>query len=236
MPDPDRIHAAHEALSEALARRLAPLLPRLREEGHVPGLYDPGAEAAGRRSLGQAALGLLTRLDGGEAARAQLEGASNMTEEVGALSCLLAVGAGEAEAHSFHDRWREEQLVIDKWFALQVARAAPDRAAPVAARLTEHPGFDMRPNRFRAVLGALAGHPAGFHAADGAGYRLLADWLIRIDPLNPQAAARLTGAFETWRRYDPGRQALMAEALARVAAQPGLSRDVREMVERIRGA
>ena len=233
-PDPDRIHGAHEALTAALAERLAPLLPGLREEGHVPGPYDPGAEAAGRRALGQAALWLLTRLDGGEAARRQLDRAANMTEEVGALSALLAVGRGEEEAERFHRRWRDEQLVIDKWFALRVSRAAPARAATLAAELTGHPDFDMRPNRFRAVLGALAAHPAGFHAADGSGYRLLADWLIRIDAQNPQAAARLAGAFETWRRYDAGRQALIAEALGRIAARPGLSRDTAEMVARIR--
>ena len=235
-PDPDRIHAAHEALTLALARQLEALLPRLLDEGWVPGPYDPGAEAAGRRALGQAALWLASRLDGGEAAQAALGRARTMTEEIGALSCLLAVGRGGEEVRRFHGRWAGEPLVIDKWFALQVARAAPERAAETAARLTEHPDFDLRPNRFRAVLGTLAAHPAGFHAADGTGYRLLADWLIRIDSRNPQAAARLMGAFETWRRYDAGRQALMAEALERIAALPDLSRDLREMVERIRSA
>ena len=235
-PDPDAVHAAHEALTLALAERLADLLPRLMEEGRVPGPYDPGAEAAGRRSLGQAALWLVTRLDGGEAARAQVAAATNMTEEVGALSCLLSIGAGEAEAERFRERWEADPLVIDKWFALQVARAAPERAAETARRLTERPEFDLRPNRFRAVLGALAGHPAGFHRADGSGYRLLADWLIRLDPVNPQTAARMTGAFETWRRHDEGRRALAAEALDRILAEPGLSRDSREMVERIRAA
>ena len=236
VPDPDAIHAAHEALTEALARRLADLLPRLVEEGRVPGPYDPGAEAAGRRSLGGAALWLLTRLDGGEAARARFDAAANMTEEIGALSCLLSVGRGGPEAERFHDRWEADQIVIDKWFALQVARAAPERAAETAERLTEHPAFDLRPNRFRAVLGSLAGHPAGFHAAGGQGYALLADWLLRLDPINPQAAARMTGAFETWRRYDPRRRGLMADALDRILAAPGLSRDSREMVERIRAA
>ena len=235
-PDPDPIHAAREALTDALAGRLASALPRLREEGRTPGPFDPGAEPAGRRALGNAALWLLSRLDGGAAAREQFEAAPNMTEEVGALSSLLAIGRGEAEAERFHRRWSDDPLVIDKWFALQVARAAPERAVGTAARLTEHPQFGLRPNRFRAVLGALAGHPAGFHAADGSGYRLVADWLIRMDPVNPQTAARLAGAFETWRRYDDHRQALAREALDRVAAEPELSRDTREMVERIRAA
>ena len=92
------------------------------------------------------------------------------------------------------------------------------------------------PNRFRSVLGALAGNPAGFHDPSGAGYALLADWLIRLDPVNPQTTARMTTVFETWRRYDADRQALIAEQLDRIAATPGLSRDTAEMVGRIRGA
>ena len=235
-PDPEGIHAAHEGLTLALARRLSGVLPALRERGRVPGPFDPGAEPAGRRALGQAALWLLTRLDGGDAARDQFESASNMTEEVGALSCLLAIGAGEAEAARFHERWREDALVTDKWFALVVARSAPERAAETAAALTRHPEFGLRPNRFRAVIGTLAAHPAGFHAAGGAGYRLVVDWLLRMDAVNPQTAARMAGAFETWRRYDEGRRALMAEALDRIAREPDLSRDTREMVARIRTA
>lgn len=234
-PDPDAIHAAREALTRALAERLADRLPRLRAEGHVPGPYDPGAGPAGRRALGLAALSLLSRLDGGEAARAQFADATNMTEEQGALAILLRIGRGEAEAERFHARWRGEVLVIDRWFALQVANAAPERAPETAAALAAHADFDLRPNRFRAVWGSLAGHPAGFHRADGAGYALLADWLIRLDPVNPQATARLLGAFETWRRYDAGRRAHAARALERIAARADLSRDSREMVERIRG-
>ena len=234
-PDPDAIHAAREALLTALARRLADLLPRLLEEGTVPGPYDPGAGPAGRRSLGQAALSLLARIDGGAAARERFAAASNMTEEVGALSALLSVGEGREEAERFHARWRGDALVTDKWFALLVARAAPSEAAATAARLTEHPDFDLRPNRVRAVLGTLGAHPAGFHAADGAGYALLADWTIRLDRTNPQLAARGLGAFETWRRYDPERRARAEAALDRIAEGPNLSRDCREKVERMRG-
>jgi aminopeptidase N len=115
--------------------------------------------------------------------------------------------------------------------------ATPDAAAGVAERLTRHPDFTMKnPNRFRATLGALSGAPAGFHHASGAGYALLSDWLIRLDPLNPQTTARMCSAFETWRRYDPARQALIRAQLERLAAVPGLSRDTGEMVSRILGA
>ena len=78
-------------------------------------------------------------------------------------------------------------------------------------------------------------HHAGFHAADGSGYRLLTDWLIRLDPVNPQTTARMCSAFQTWRRYDADRQAIVAAELDRILSRDGLSRDTREMITRIRG-
>ena len=123
---------------------------------------------------------------------------------------------------------------MDKWFAVQVAMAAPEAAAATVERLTARPDFDMKnPNRFRAVLGALTANHAGFHHDSGAGYRTLADWLIRLDPLNPQTAARMSTAFETWPRYDADRQGMIRAELGRILASPGLSRDLSEMATRM---
>ncbi|MFA5539502.1 MAG: aminopeptidase N C-terminal domain-containing protein, partial [Gemmobacter sp.] len=109
-------------------------------------------------------------------------------------------------------------------------------AVEVADRLTRHPGFDWKnPNRFRAVIGALSANHAGFHRADGAGYEMVADWLIRLDPVNPQTAARMSTAFETARRYDADRQGLIRAELARILATRGLSRDLGEMAGRMLG-
>ena len=102
--------------------------------------------------------------------------------------------------------------------------------------LTRHELFDWKnPNRFRAVMGALAANHAGFHHASGAGYALLADWLIKLDPRNPQTAARMSTAFEAWRRYDATRQAQAKAALQRIMSTPNLSRDLTEMVGRMIG-
>ena len=126
---------------------------------------------------------------------------------------------------------------MDKWFSLQILESRPEETATIAETLTRHPDFTLRnPNRFRAVLGSLAAMPAGFHHVSGRGYRLLAEMLRALDPLNPQAAARMSAAFETWRRHDPARQALVAGELDRLLATPGLSRDMTEMLRRIRGA
>ena len=233
-PDPDAIWQAVETLRQALAEHLQDLLPRLAAETHVDAPYSPDAEQAGKRALGGAVLRLLTRLDGGKAAAAQYAKADNMTLQLSALGCLISAGKDEAEVQAFYDQWKHDRLVIDKWFGLQIMQATPEASVPTAKALTEHPDFNMKnPNRFRATLGALAGHHAGFHAADGSGYALLADWLIRLDPVNPQTTARMSTAFQTWTRYDAGRQAHARAALERIAATPGLSRDTTEMVQRI---
>ena len=233
-PDPQAIHDAADRLGAQMAAHMADLLPGLYAAMTVPGPYSPEAAAAGKRDLQGLALALLTRLDGGKAARAQFAAADNMTQQLTALSCLMARQMGDAESTAFHDQWRHDRLVMDKWFALSVSHARPEDAATRAAALTAHPDFNIRnPNRFRATFGALAGHAAGFHHAGGAGYATLADWLIRLDPINPQTTARMCAAFETWRRYDAARQAHARAALERILATPDLSRDTTEMASRI---
>jgi aminopeptidase N len=125
--------------------------------------------------------------------------------------------------------------VIDKWFAVQASATPPRDTVAAVEALTRHPDFEWKnPNRLRALLGAFStGNPAGFHAADGGGYRLLTDWLIRLDPLNPRTAARLVAAFGTWRSFDAGRQAHIRTELQRLGATPDLSRDTAEMVGRL---
>ncbi|MBJ6370009.1 aminopeptidase N [Sedimentitalea arenosa] len=236
-PDPDAIWQAGETLKQALAQHAQDVLPRILADCRIDGTYRPDPNQTGKRALGGAALALLTRLDGGAQAAAQFAEADNMTLQLSALSCLLSAQKGEAEVAAFYDQWKDDRLVIDKWFGLQVVQAAPDRAVGVAHALTEHPDFNWKnPNRFRATMGALSMNHAGFHAADGSGYALLADWLIRLDPVNPQTTARMCSAFQTWRRYDSGRQALIKAQLDRIMATPDLSRDTSEMITRIQGA
>ena len=236
VPDPDRIYAIRRAAALAIAQRLADALPALRDSAATPGAYSPDAAAAGRRSLSAALLRLQTFLDGGDAARAAYAAADNMTDRMAAFACLLDAGDKRVAA-SFESEWRHDRLVMDKWFMAQVAHAAPRDAVRVAEALTAHADFDAsNPNRFRAVIGGLTGgNPAGFHVLDGSGYAFVADWLLRLDGSNPQTAARMSQAFDGWRRMEPERQGLMRAQLDRIAAEPGLSRDLAEMVARMVG-
>ncbi len=236
-PDPLRIHTAVEALSLAIATHLRELNSELSARMRVTEPFEPNAEQAGKRALGLGLLALTTKLDKGVAAAKLYAKADNMTLKQGALACLLDAGNGKDELSRFYNDWHHDSLVMDKWFGMQVSHASPQNAVNTVKMLTEHPDFNWKnPNRFRAVFGALMMNPAGFHAPSGAGYDLLADWLIRLDPVNPQIAARMSTAYETWRRYDADRQGLMRGALERIADTPDLSRDTKEMVARILGA
>ena len=235
-PDPDAIHAARTRLATALAARHEATLTRLYDTMAVPGPYTPDADPAGRRALRLACLGLLSRIDGAARARALFASATNMTDMIGALVCLIEAGEAKDALAEFRARWQGDRLVMDKWFSVQLAQCPPDRAPALAKELAADPLFDWKnPNRFRALLGGLAANHAGFHQPDGAGYTFYADWLIRLDPVNPQTAARMSTAFETRARYDTDRRAKMRAALERISNTSGLSRDLSEMVLRLLG-
>ncbi|WP_282092240.1 aminopeptidase N [Epibacterium ulvae] len=237
VPDPQKIYDASETFTQTLAQALSDSLPRLYAATTVDGPYSPDAEGAGKRALNARILSLLTRLDAGEQAQRQFETADNMTLQYAALACLLKADKGADASASFFDQWQEDRLVMDKWFALQISCAEPEAAARIAKELTTHPLFTLKnPNRFRAVMGALSGHHAGFHQISGAGYTLLADNLIALDALNPQTTARMCAAFQSWPRYDTARQELIKGELQRIATTKGLSRDTNEMVTRILNA
>lgn len=233
-PDPLQIHRVRQDVRRRTAKALSDILPRLYADMQIQSPFAPDALQGGQRALGNAILMLLSERDGGAAAQAQFDGADNMTQQLAALGALLHIGKGDDAAARFHDQWQDDRLVLNKWFGIQITMAAPDVAVDTAARLTRHPDFLWKnPNRFRSVMGALAAHPAGFHRADGAGYALLADWLIRLDPLNPQTTARMVAGFDGLRRYDADRQALIRRELRRIADTKGLSPDTTEMVTRL---
>jgi aminopeptidase N len=237
VPDPLAIHDARRACEAEIGRALADRLARTYDAMVTGPDYSPEAGPAGQRSLRNTALRFLTAADGPARARAQFDSASNMTDQLAALACLIGTGDTSAAA-AFEAQWQGDRLVMDKWFTLQVSEAPPREAVARAAALTEHPLFDWgNPNRFRSLMGGLtAGNPAGFHDPSGAGYAFVADWLLKLDAKNPQTAARMSTTFETWRRYDADRQDLMRAALERVARAEGLSRDLSEMVGRMLAA
>jgi aminopeptidase N len=238
VPDPLAIYTARSQVSRAVAREMGDDLTRLYRDMTTPGPYSPDTDAAGKRALRAAVLDLITRRDGPNTAAQHFAQADNMTEKLAAFASLLRIGQGQDQVRAFYQDWRGNDLVIDKWFGLQASLALPNQAVATATKLAEHPDFDWKnPNRFRALIAGFAlMNPTGFHDPSGAGYRFLTDWLLRLDPVNPQTTARMCGAFETWRRYDDNRQGLINAQMLRLQAVPSLSPDTSEMLERILSA
>ena len=233
--DPDGIHTARIALVKAIAlahrERLAQLYEHMRDEDD----FSPDSKSAGRRALRNACLRYLTAEDDEAAAglaEAHYRSATNMTDMIAGLAALTRMESplrDTAFTH-FHDRFKSDPLVLDKWMGLQAGSPLPETPASVRA-LMKHPAFDMKnPNRVRALVGAFSGNHLRFHSANGDGYRLVGEVIRTLDPLNPQVAARLAGAFESWKRYDPARQALMKAELEKIHAMSGISPNLFEIV------
>ena len=234
VPDPTAIWQALETLKQSLAQKGQDTFQRLYAANSVTGTYSPNAVSNGKRTLQGRALSFINRLDGGKTAQTQYDAADNMTLQLDALACLISAGKGDDAVAAFYNQWQSDRLVINKWFGLQITQADPSNAAVTTERLAKHADFTLtNPNRFRSVFGAMSANPAGFHDVSGAGYELLADWLIKLDPLNPQTTARMCSAFQSWRRYDENRQRLMKSAMDRIIKTEGLSADTSEMIGRI---
>jgi aminopeptidase N len=239
--DPEAIHAARNTLIRSVAEAHGPTLTALYRKLESRGAFSPDAASAGRRALRNSALRFLTASDDAKAAELadlHYRTATNMTEMTAGLAALARMQdqcCAGAFAH-FHDRFRNDPLVLDKWMGLQAMSPRPDTVEQVRA-LMGHPVFSLKnPNRVRALVGAFAmGNPLKFHDRGGAGYRLVREVVQALDSINPQTAARMAAAFENWRRYDAQRQRLMRAELEALAAGAGLSANLYEMVSKMLG-
>jgi len=236
--DVDGIHAAREALRRAIATGLKDELLAVYHGNASNRPYAPDVVDAGQRRLRNTALSYLCTLDDPAMlalCTEQAETADNMTDRMGALDILKDIDApaGRGALDAFYARWQNDSLVVDKWLSLQAMSARPDTLQTVTA-LLDHDAFSMKtPNKVRALIGAFcSGNQLRFNAADGGGYRFLTDRVLALDPINPQVAARLVGAFGQWRRFDEDRQRLMREALKRIVNTEGLSPDVYEIASK----
>ncbi len=234
--DPQALHEARDALRARIAVHLGDLLRRLFGEMQNEGEFSPDAQAAGRRALGAACADMLSaepHADTLARLTSRDEAARTMTDMISGLNALISVGGStrdSAVAH-FHEAWRNEPLVMDKWFAAQARDSNPDALDRVIG-LTQNADFEpTNPNRLRALVSTFAHfNPARFHDPSGAGYRFLADQILAVDAFNPMTAARLIEPLGAWRRYKPELGALMRQELERIAAHPDLSKNVLELV------
>ncbi len=236
--DPDAIHMARRALRKHLAVRLRGELLVAYRTSTSSQPYSPDARSAGQRALRNLCLGYLMELEDAEVRQlcvAQFDAADNMTDSMAALTALANAEGNERipALQRFYERWKDEPLVLDKWFAVQSSSRLPDTLATVQKLMT-HPAFTMKnPNRVRSVISSFChGNQVRFNAADGSSYAFAANQIIALDPLNPQVAARLARCFDRWKKFDPARQDQARVALERIRETPQLSRDTFEIVTR----
>jgi len=234
--DPDAIHRAREALRALLGSELEGLW-RDAYASTAANRFEYSPAAKGARRLRSVALGYLFASGSGDApavALRQFTEADNMTDRQGALTALSSSTSDEREQalRHFYDRYRDNPLVLDKWFTTQALSTRED-TPEVVQGLARHPDFTLaNPNRLRALVGAFTANQRAFHRPSGEGYRFLADMILAVDKLNPQTAARLSPPLGRWRRFHEGRASLMRAELQRIVDTPGLSKDVFEQVSK----
>lgn len=234
----DAIHQAREWLRRTLAESLEPTLRQRYEALADAGAAGLDARSVGRRRLRNVLLGYLAALDdrrGLDTVVAHYDHAQNMTDTMAALGLLADSQASDAERRmeDFYERWRDDPLVVDKWFRVQAMSRRVDTLDQVR-RLMRHEAFARdNPNKVRALLGAFAqGNPVRFHEPSGAAYRFIADQVIELDGINPHVAASLVTPLSRWQRYDEQRRQLMYGELQRIHDRRSLSNHVHEIVRK----
>ena len=248
--DPQRIHVVREQMRQQLAAALHVDWAWAFEAHQLRQGFRPEPTQSGPRALANLALSMLVlqAVHCGDAvwpgrAYQRCKDASAMTDRFGALQALIGANAELADAalENFYLRFADDELVIDKWFALQAGANEPVGSSTGAGRvfqrvkaLTQHPSFSMKnPNRARSLISTFcARNPAAFHRSDAAGYVFWADRVIELDAINPQVAARVARAMDRWSTLAEPWCSAAREAVARVAAKPDLSSDVREIVSK----
>jgi len=235
--DPDALHEARKWVVRKLAETFKTELNSVYTATEFDGPYSPDADSIARRRMHNLCMGYLSSLEDDAAlamAQTQFANASNMTDSMAALGCLVELG-GEARkdalAH-FYAKWKDDVLVVNKWLAVQAGSSCADTLEQVQALLT-HEAFTLKnPNNVRALLRTFSANQVRFHAADGAGYTFLGDQVLALDKLNPQIASRIVAPFSTWKQFDENRQSLMKKQLVRIRDTDGLSKDVWEIVSK----
>jgi aminopeptidase N len=242
--DPQRVHAVCQAMQDELAARLFDDWVATWEGHQVVEGYSPDGKQSARRALANLALAMLVRnaTRSGDSvwpgkAFQRFKDAGNMTDRLGALGALVWAHSPLATPAlaRFHELFRNEALVVDKWFGLQARTPEKDgRVFANVKALLQHPDFSMHnPNRVRSLLLALCNfNPAAFHRTDAKGYLFWAEKVVELDAINPQVASRLARALDRWRLLAEPYRSAAREAIVRVAAKTDLSPDVREVVDR----
>lgn len=233
--DIDAVKEVRRVMRQAFADTYYSDLLKLYRDNQSSEPYSPDADSAAKRAVKNVALGYLALTFHKDLVWAQYQSADNLTDRLSALNILVNndLENKEEALADFYNRYKGDDLVLNKWFAIQ-AKCPKGDALAVVKGLINHPVFDYKnPNKVRAVIGAFSGNLGAFNRADGEGYRFFAGQCALIDKLNPHLSARLMTAFSKYRKFDEKHQVLAREAMAGLLAISDLSTNARETIERI---
>lgn len=239
--NPLAIRAAIRSLRDQLGRQFSHLIMRVFDDNVPNSVYSPNPTDAGKRALRAICFELL--LAGGNAksllrARQAFETSTNLTERIDALRIIVnsASPTKYALLEAAETEWRNEPLLINKWFTVQATATIPmDDCSikDVVQNLIErYPGYNTNnPNNVYSLpLAFCQNNLAEFHRPDGEGYKLWVSEVLKLDRINPAIAARLARCLDDWRRYTPECARLMYSALSYIYSQPNLSSNLKEVV------
>lgn len=236
--DIDHILTARNFIRKAIAENLHHELLSIYNANHTDQAYSMDAEAIGMRSLKNLALGYLVAIEDNESinlCNTQFFDNDNMTDEISALTMLSHTNhpSRQHALDHFYDRWQNQPLVVDKWFAIQAMSKRPNTLDDIK-RLMNHPAFNIKnPNKVRALIGSFCQRNLlEFHKDDGSGYSFIAEQILKLDMINPQIAARIVSSLINWKKFAPDRQGLMKQQLEKIVASTDLSKNVFEIASK----
>ena len=234
----DHLIEARNFLKKRLAQELELDWLLHYQTNHHIGDFEQDKESVAKRALAGTCLSYLMALEKDDCyhlALKQLDNANNMTDASTALQLIVHSNYSEKMkvAEAFYQKWQNEELVVNKWLAI-MATDPSDETIDRIESLLDHPSFELKnPNKVRSLIGAFTGaNPSQFHRADGRGYEYLSRQIKALYSVNPQVSARLTGAFNRWRKFDQQRQLKMQQQLKDILTMPELSKDVYEIASK----
>ena len=235
--DPEQIQLARKLCVKQIADDLRTEFYELYISNNQRREFSLESSAMAERSLKNQALTYLIATEQQSyyvLATEQYRSANNMTDRIAAFAALLHSEYEERQSiiDDFYKQWQDNTLVLDKWFSIQAQSPRADVLDDVHTLLT-HAAFSINnPNKVRSLIGAFTANLNGFHRPDGSGYEFLADCIIELNGVNPQVAARLSAAFNSWKSYAQPYRDKMQEQLQRIDKTPNLAKDVKEIVSK----
>ncbi len=227
------IKRVRQLMRQAFADKYKKDLLRIYKQNKIAGPYVPDNESFAKRAIKNVVLGYLALTEHAPLVYEQFVKSNNLTDRLSALNILVNNNMPQADKalQAFYEQYQDEDLVLNKWFAVQARNSSID-TLPVVRELVKHPKYDIKnPNKVRALIGAFSGNLGSFHTKEG--YEFFVEQVMPIDKINPHLAARLFTAFAKYRKFDTETKVLARAILTRVKEDTSLSGTSRETVERL---